>query len=396
MRIALFDYVVAPHSGPGSRDVELLQALGDDHQVTVFASKLVMPDGCSRAITHVSLPTIRRPGLASFLTYFVGACMSYGRIRLREGRFDVVQATDCSFPAADICYAHFCHRAYLKEVWPRVRGTITLRTVHSWASHATRALIEARLVREARVIVTCSEGLKRDFARIYPAAAQKVTVIHNTVDLAHFQQPSGFDRRGFRERMDTDDTHTAFVFVTLGHFERKGLPLLLEALSTDRSRLDHARLWVVGGEPGVLASYRAIAERLGIADKVTFAGRTGDVRPFLWSADAFVSPSHYEAFSAALLESAAAGLPLIATRISGSEELLEDGVNGLEIELSAAGVAAGLRRFLELDTARREAMRRAARTSVEPLGPERFAQAWRALYTSLTGERPRLRSHPSR
>jgi glycosyltransferase involved in cell wall biosynthesis len=304
---------------------------------------------------------------------------------LRDRRFDLVQATDCSFPAADICYAHFCHRAYLKEVWPRIRGRITPRTIHSWASHALRAVIEARLVRAASVIVVCSEGLKADFARTYDGVGEKVTVIHNTVDLAHFRQPSSFDRRRFRERMDTDEAHTAFVFVTLGHFERKGLPLLLEALSAHRSRLEPARLWVVGGEPGLVASYRAIAESLGIAEKVTFAGRTDDVRPFLWSADAFVSPSHYEAFSAAVLEAAASGLPLIATGVSGSEELVEDGVNGFEIEISAEGVAAGLRRFLDLDAAEREAMRRAARKSVEPLGPESFADAWRALYASLAG-----------
>ena len=62
---------------------------------------------------------------------------------------------------------------------------------------------------------------------------------------------------------------------------------------------------MVGGEPGLVASYRTMAERLGVAEKVAFVGRTDDVRPFLWSADAFISPSHYEAFSAALLEASA-------------------------------------------------------------------------------------------
>ena len=57
-----------------------------------------------------------------------------------------------------------------------------------------------------------------------------------------------------------------FVFVTLGHFERKGLPMLLEALAMDEPPLEGARLWVVGGEPGVVASYRATTERLGVAE----------------------------------------------------------------------------------------------------------------------------------
>jgi glycosyltransferase involved in cell wall biosynthesis len=103
----------------------------------------------------------------------------------------------------------------------------------------------------------------------------------------------------------------------------------------------------------------------------------------LWSADAFVAPSHYEAFSLGLLEAAAAGLPLIATRISGSEELLEDGVNGFEIQATPRGVHAGLRRFAVLDPVAREALGRVARERVEPLRPERFATAWCELYASL-------------
>jgi glycosyltransferase involved in cell wall biosynthesis len=383
MRIALFNYVIAPHSGPGSRDVEVLDQLRAEHEFTVFASKLVLPGGGSDGIAYVAVRTIPRPAFPSFLLYLARACLTYARRRLGGNRFDLIHVTDASFPAGDICYAHFCHRAYLKEVWPRVRTRITPRVVNNWASHAVRGVIERRLVRRVRVIVVPSEGLGRDFVRIYPRVAQKITVIPNTVDIEHFRPPDGFDRRGFRRRMDTAEGHTAFVFVALGHFERKGLPVLLEALATDEPELEHARLWVVGGQPGLVAAYRERAQQLGVAGKVRFAGRTDDVRPFLWSADAFVLPSHYEAFSAALLEAAAAGLPAIATRVSGSEEVLRDGVNGFEVDLSVGGIAAGLRRFLELDAGGREAMRHAARESVAPLGPERFISGWRALYGSL-------------
>jgi glycosyltransferase involved in cell wall biosynthesis len=383
MRIAVFNYVIAPHSGPGSRDVEVLEQLRHEHRFTVFASKLLLPDGDSDGISYVPVRTMPRPAFPSFLLYFAGACLSYLRRRLGGSRFDLVHVTDASFPVGDICYAHFCHRGYLKEVWPRMRTRITPRVVNTWASHSVRAVIERGLVRRARVIVVPSEGLGRDFARVYPGVDDKITVIPNTVDLAHFRQPNAFDRREVRRRMETDERDAAFVFVALGHFERKGLPTLLEALATDDPALERARLWVVGGEAGLVAAYRERARGLGIADKVTFAGRTDDVRPFLWGADAFVLPSHYEAFSAALLEAAAAGLPAIATRVSGSEEVLRDGVNGFEVDLSAAGIAEGLRRFLQLGADDREAMRRAARETVAPLGPQRFISDWRALYASL-------------
>jgi glycosyltransferase involved in cell wall biosynthesis len=384
MKIALFDFVVAPHSGPGGCDVQLLQALDGEHEITVFASELIVPGGTGRSIEHIAVPAPSHPAVVSFLVYFARACAWYAWLRLRGVRFDRIQATDCSFLTADVCYAHLCHRAFLADVWPEVRGPITLRTAHAWAGHKVRAAIEARLVRAARVIVVPSEGLRRDLARVYRGITAKIVVIPNTVDAARYVPPSDFDRRPVRTRMSTDDTDTAFVFVALGHFERKGLPILLRALTTDTPKLDRARLWVVGGEPGLIATYRRMADSLGVGARVVFAGKTADVRPFLWSADALVAPSHYEAFSLALLEAAAAGLPLLATRISGSEDLLRDGVNGIEVERTAASVSAGLRRFLDLAPADRAAMGRAARESVEPLSPESFASAWRALYASLT------------
>jgi glycosyltransferase involved in cell wall biosynthesis len=382
MKIALFDYVVSPRSPAGSCDVRVVQALRDEHEITVFSSEFAMPGTEAGRVRHVTLSTVSGPSLASFLVYFARACMAHVGASLRGRRFDLVQVTDCSFPTGDICYAHFCHRAFLAEVWPRLKLRLTPRALNSWGNSAARAVVEARLVRTARVIVVPSAGLARDFTRVYPEAAEKLTVIRNTVDLAHFARPIGFESRRVRPSMRTQDTHTVFVFVALGHFERKGLPILLEGLA-DRSVPVQARLWVVGGEPRLVASYRAIAESLGVTERVTFAGRTDDVRPYLWSADAFVAPSHYEAFSLGLLEAAAAGLPLIATRISGSEELLQPGINGLAVESNSNSVAAALRSFLELDPVRRRDMGRSARESVEPLRPEHFAAAWRALYASF-------------
>lgn len=384
MRIALFDHVVSERNPAGSCDLRVLEALGDEHHLTVFASELARSQGDEAPFGFVGIPTIRRPSLVSFLLYLVGASVAYRLLRLKGVTFDVVQATDCSFPRANVCYAHFCHRAFLKEVWPRVRSRLTARTFHSWANHAVRALIESTLVRTANVIVVPSDGLRRDLERTYPGVGDKVRVIRNTVDLARFERPGGFDRRELRQHMRADESHAVFVFVALGHFERKGLPLLLHALS-DEPRLANARLWVVGGEASLVSSYRAQTKRLGLDDQVTFAGRTDDIRSFLWSADAFVAPSHYEAFSLGLLEAAAAGLPLIATRISGSEELLAAGINGLEVEPTSTSVAAALVRFVELDASAREAMGRAARESVKPLSPERFAHQWRMLYASLRG-----------
>src|SRR5579884_4405701 len=98
MRIAVFNYVIAPHSGPGSRDAEVLEQLRSEHEFTVFASKLVLPDGDKDEIEYVPVRTLPRPAFPSFVLYFVGACLSYARRRLKRTQFDLLHVTDASFP----------------------------------------------------------------------------------------------------------------------------------------------------------------------------------------------------------------------------------------------------------------------------------------------------------
>src|SRR4051794_8266578 len=119
VRIALFDQVVAPEAPAGSRDQRIVEQLSAEHEFTLFASAVSLEDGRMRAVAHVPVPTVRRPALASYLAYLVGSLGAYAGARARGRRFDILHVTDCYFPTADVYYAHFCHRAYLRHVWPR-------------------------------------------------------------------------------------------------------------------------------------------------------------------------------------------------------------------------------------------------------------------------------------
>src|SRR5436190_17222162 len=147
MRIALFDQVVGPGSPAGSCDARVVEGLCSAHDFTVFSSELELSPEATRRVDHVAVPSVRRPALLAFLGYFLLGLVAYRRARRRGLQADFVQATDCALPSADLCYAHFCHRAFLSEVWPHVRPALSARTVHAWASHKVRAVIEARLVR---------------------------------------------------------------------------------------------------------------------------------------------------------------------------------------------------------------------------------------------------------
>jgi glycosyltransferase involved in cell wall biosynthesis len=200
------------------------------------------------------------------------------------------------------------------------------------------------------------------------------------------QPPPDFDRHAWRSSLGLHDGDIAVVFTALGHFERKGLPVLLQALHQVDDRF---KLLVIGGQPSLVRAYQSDATRMNLEDKVTFVGMRDDVRPYLWSGDVFALPSTYEAFPLAALEAAAAGLPLLATRLYGLTDVLLDGGNGFVLEPTQAGVAAGLQRFGSLGEEERRAMGQSARAAAHLYGVDAFVANWRKLYAALAAERAR-------
>src|SRR5262249_18624090 len=87
------------------------------------------------------------------------------------------------------------------------------------------------------------------------------------------------------------------------------------------------RVAVVGRTP--LDAYREQIEGLGLADSVRYYGPSTDVGSWYAGADLFVMPSQYEAYSLAVVESLASGLPVITTALAGALDAVQPGVNGL-------------------------------------------------------------------
>ncbi|MGH2536620.1 MAG: glycosyltransferase family 4 protein [Candidatus Promineifilaceae bacterium] len=122
----------------------------------------------------------------------------------------------------------------------------------------------------------------------------------------------------------------------------KGLELLLQAWSLFAADWPNGRLLLVGDGP-LRSALQEQVLYLSIDSSVTFSGMVDDVDEYLRAADIFVLSSHYEGLSNSLLEAMAAGLPVISTRVSGSEDVIQHGRNGLLIE---PGDPDGLRRAL--------------------------------------------------
>ncbi len=242
-------------------------------------------------------------------------------------------------------------------------------------------LVEPWVYQRVRQVVVPSHGLARELTHNFPCVAGKIRVLANPVDLEKLNRPAEFDRAGFRANLGFCAGDVVLAFAALGQFERKGLPLLLEALA--RMPGVPLKLNVIGGRDDLIASYRRKIEAMGLGGRVVFSGMQRDIRPYLWSADAFVLPSAYEVFPLVALEASAAGLPLLSTPLNGVEEFLRDGQNGFLIERSVEGIKTGLGRFLAVCVEERHAIGRQGQHDVSRYSTDAFTANWRSIWDEL-------------
>jgi glycosyltransferase involved in cell wall biosynthesis len=223
--------------------------------------------------------------------------------------------------------------------------------------------------------------------------AAKITVIRNGVDLSRFEQRPDVERL----RMELGVAHTSPLIAVVSRLNRlKGIEHFLEAAAIVGRRFPEARFLVVGdtnpNDRPFLGVLTGLAERLGIAGRVTFAGLRTDVPDLLAAATVSVLPSLNEALSNVLLESMAAGAPVVATRVGGTEEAVEDGVNGLLVPPSDSGaMATAIDRLLE-DPALAARVSRAGRQTIhDRFSMARMVDATERVYQSLLERR----GHPA-
>lgn len=200
--------------------------------------------------------------------------------------------------------------------------------------------------------------------------------ISNGVDTQRFQyiHSSNF----------SDEQYRTVVCVSKLRYE-KGIDVLLQAWRLVREQYPQARLILVGSGP-LETQLERMAEALEITDSIEFAGLQSDVAAQLHRGSIAVLPSRWEGMPNALLEAMACGLACIATRVSGSEDAIDHGINGLLVEPEDyQGMAQALLTLL-CDPVLVEKYGQAARATAEKdYSLEHIVDSYIALYQRITG-----------
>jgi glycosyltransferase involved in cell wall biosynthesis len=211
---------------------------------------------------------------------------------------------------------------------------------------------------------------------------RRIDVIHNGVEPG--PRPTAIDRRAARQALQLADD--AFVVGTVARLDPvKHLDALIDAFSRLRPAAGRHALVIVGDGPERRRLERAAGDA-GVGDTVRFVGDRRDVRRLLPAFDVYANSSISEGVSLTILEAMAAQLPVVATAVGGTPEVVRDGVTGVLVPARQPAALADALIALSTSPERRRALGDAARLSVE----ERFAidgmvERYAGVYARLAG-----------
>jgi len=244
------------------------------------------------------------------------------------------------------------------------------------------ALAERLLMHGTASVVVVAESVRDFYIRQVHADPAKVDVIRNAVDWAHLATTR--TRADVRRSLNLPlDRPVAGMIGRLT--EQKGHAMLFDALAQTPA-LQKMHL-IVAGDGDLRESLRNRAEALGLSSRVHFLGVRRDVGDLLNAIDVFVLPSLWEGLPLALILAMGAGVPVVATRVAGVPEVVEDGRTGLLVPPADAQELGRAVAHLVTDPAAGRRLADNARQAVLPrFGVEGWVASTTALYDRLLTE----------
>lgn len=208
--------------------------------------------------------------------------------------------------------------------------------------------------------IAVSEHARATVARLFDVPLESVGRIYNGVDLERYDSSrSAFDGGdAVRASLGVDGGDT--VILSAGRLTpQKCFGDLLSAFANLAARRRDVRL-LIAGEGPERDRLEELSRSLGLSDRARLIGNVEELPALYATADLFILPSSYEGFPFALLEAMAAGLPVVATRFGGADELVEHGREGL---LVPTGDVEGLAAAIEAILSDRSTMASMAQTA---------------------------------
>jgi glycosyltransferase involved in cell wall biosynthesis len=275
---------------------------------------------------------------------------------IRSRHIDIVQTFHYK---ADIFGAVVARLAGIRHIVSSKRDAADYKTAfHFWMHRLVRPITQ-NYIAVSEVIANVIRNKER-------VRADKISVIHNGVDLQRYAVPDARAKADYKTALGFEAGD--FVIGMSAWFRpEKDHQLLIDAFLELRAAVPSCRLLLVGDGP-LHNRYSQWVRDQKLDDAIKMTGAVDDVRPFLSAMDvACLVPKINEGFSNSILEKMATGLPVIATDIGGNKEAVADGKTGFVIAPGDREALGKNLRLLQADAAVRSNMGSAARLRAERL-----------------------------
>lgn len=306
---------------------------------------------------------------------------------VQRNKFDIIHAQGDYPGKVDVVTAHSCHKAWLAYARQHTHSLVEKLKKSEWNPlHLIICTIEKLNYTKGRYkkIIAVSQNTLNEIYSCYHVPESESMSIPNGVDTAQFHPCNKKQWRTYiRNQYGLSEQDVVLIFV--GHeFKRKGLDFVVNALAHFKN--ERIFLFVLGRDR--IEPYYIQARKLGIGEKIIYIGFTSHTEQYYAASDIFVFPTAYEAFSLAISEAMASGLPVVTTRCAGAVEIVRNNENGflLEIDKREENSVKALQFFIDNPEMRLQ-MGVRARKDIESFSWTNIAQRTEAVYKDIISEK---------
>lgn len=233
------------------------------------------------------------------------------------------------------------HTQYSKDLWiivpalALIKRHIPLVLTKQLGSFVIKKdFLHRILYKRVNKAIAISTVIKNNLIETTPIDKNKIVIIHNAIDLNKFNR-SKYDKSSIRKSLGID--LNTFVFTNISRLSPgKGQDIVLKAISSIKNKLSDTKFIFVGSaqedEKFYEVELKKFVEINGLNNLITFLGFRTDIPELLAMSDAFIFPSHAEAFGISLVEAMAMGLPTIVCKADGVLDIIIENETSLVFE----------------------------------------------------------------
>jgi glycosyltransferase involved in cell wall biosynthesis len=295
--------------------------VAEGHSVTILtrrksATKIECKNGVS--IHRVRLAVLPPPLHLMLHGYFINATIR--RLIKNGARFDLVHLHSPLIPQIKLRIPTITtiHSTWLEEA-KSFDKISDLYSLYVKVFKSTFVWAERKTFGQSMFFTTTSKAMKCEVVREYGIDEARISVVPNIVDAKLF---------------NSSDRKSAYDVVSVSRLVyRKGILDLVEAARIVQKQKPEIRFAIIGSGT-LMPMLRRRVDNLKLTNNVLLLGRIEhrDLSKYLALSAIFISPAHYEPFGLTTIEAMAARLPVVATDVGGSSELLQGGSRGMLVD----------------------------------------------------------------